>query len=273
MAYESDLGDIPIINDDSAYLYVDQIRDPSTPFTGGYEARPYERAPLGAYATPMNRPLIPRAEWESHIKRQERDKTSPDDWRRMGDVPILDQNGLPYCWCYGMVGAIMTVYAMSGTPVPHLSATGPAAQGKNWRKDGGWAGEAIEYIRKYGIPTLDAWPEHSMDRSLPGKHEVQLSAKQHGIVEFEELPRNSFESLMTVLLDPVDPRPVTLGLNWWGHLVYAVRAVALGSGKFGALIANSWKLSWGKQGCSVLSESKATAFEQIAPLRIQQRAA
>jgi hypothetical protein len=46
--------------------------------------------------------------------------------------------------------------------------------------------------------------------------------------------------------------------------VYAVRAVALPGGGFGAMIANSWKVSWGNQGMGVLVESKAKAQEQIA---------
>lgn len=271
MFLSSDLGNSPLIIDErNADKYVADIADPSTPFTGGYVQRDYE---LGTYASAYRGDIMPRSEWDSHIQRQERDKSSPDDFRIAADVPILDQNGLGYCWMYGTVGAIMTVYAMTGLPVPHLSATGPAAQGKNWANRGGWAGEAIEYIRRYGIPTLDAWPEHSMDRSLPRSPEVQRTAKLHGLVDFAELPRNNFDAAVSVLLDPVDPRPVTLGLNWWGHLVYATKVVKLGAGRYGLKIANSWRPTWGQQGTAVLVESKATAFEQIAVQRVKPRAA
>jgi hypothetical protein len=93
---------------------------------------------------------------------------------------------------------------------------------------------------------------------------VQSSAAKHKVTQSLELPRNDFGALLSVLTDPKHARPVTLGLDWWGHLVYAVRAVALPGGGFGAKIANSWKVSWGNQGCSVLVESKAKAQEQIA---------
>jgi hypothetical protein len=212
-------------------------------------------------------PDVPRSQWADRIKQADENKTTPDDWRVAGGVPILDQNGFGLCWCYGTVGAMMTCYAMTGQPAPHLSAAGPAFQGKQWRDQGGWGEEALRYIEQFGVPELSVWPEHSRDRSLPQRPEVQASAAKHKVTQSLELPRNSFAALISVLTDPKHARPVTLGLDWWGHLVYAVRAVALPGGGFGAKIANSWKVSWGNQGCSVLVESKAKAQEQIAVQR------
>lgn len=273
MTFTSNLENLSIIDDWNAHKYVSEIVDPATPYSGGYASRNYGVFNYGFSAPKYTGKVIPRSEWDSHIKRQEEEKSSPDHWHIAGNVPILDQNGLGYCWIYGTVGAIMTAYAQTGMDAPHLSATGPGAQGKNWRNQGGWAGEAIGYIHKYGIPTLDVWPEHSMDRSLPGRHEVQLSAKMHNVVDFEELPRNSFDHLASALLDPQNPRPVTLGLNWWGHLIFATKLVKIGPGRYGVLIVNSWKESWERNGKAVLTESKATAHEQIVVKRVQLRVA
>lgn len=272
MTFVSNLGSNPFIIDDSnADQFVQQSRDDG--FSTGYEPRPYDTQPEGFFAPVFNSPIIPRSQWDDHIKRQEDEQSSPDHWRIRGGVPVLDQNGYGYCWMYGPVGAIMTAYAQTGGYVPHLSAMGPAAQGKNWRNQGGYGGEAIRYIERFGIPELSVWPEHKNDRSLPNKPEVKASAEKHKVVEFLELPRSNFNALMSVLLDPINPRPVTMALNWWGHLVYGVKAVKISAGKYGVKIVNSWKPSWGDQGTSVLTESKATAFEQIAIQRVKVRAA
>ena len=167
----------------------------------------------------------------------------------------------------------MNRYAAQGLPVPFLSATAPAAQGKDFRQEGGWAGEAVEYIEKYGLPTIDTWPQHSLDRSLVKNHEQELDAKRHGIVEFEELPQESFDAAASCLLDPYNPSPVTLGLMWWGHLVCGLRLVKVERNTYGILIVNSWSRKWGENGFKVLVESKATAHEYVAIRNVKARAA
>jgi hypothetical protein len=76
---------------------------------------------------------------------------------------------------------------------------------------------------------------------------------------------------MSVLLDPKNPRAVTLGLMWWGHLVYGCKAVKIDRNNYGIKIANSWGGNWEKNGCAVLSESKATAHEYVAIDRVTPR--
>jgi C1A family cysteine protease len=60
---------------------------------------------------------------------------------------------------------------------------------------------------------------------------------------------------------------VTVGYDWWGHLIYAVRA-GWKDGKFLVKIVNSWKETWGEKGTAWLTESKAIASEQIAIQRV-----
>lgn len=257
-----------IIDDSNASHFAREIADPSSPFNGGFES---DKVVQG-FASPFSRSIIPRSEWDDHIARQESEKSSPDHWRLAGGVPVLDQNGYGYCWCYGTVGAIMTCYAQTGMKAPHLSAMGPAWQGKRGKNEGGWAGEALEYIEKFGIPELLVWPEHD-NRVNPNDEAVKRSAAMHEHTEIEELPRNNFDALMSCLLDPERPRASTIGLNWWGHLIYATKAVKISTGKYGVKIVNSWKPSWGQDGCSVLAENKAIAFEQIAIVSVKPRVA
>lgn len=271
MTFVSDLGSNPLIIDDrNAHLFAQEARDGA--MSSGYEDRDYRKHGLGAYAPRFSGRMIPRSKWDDLIKMQEDNRSSPWHWHKWNKLPILNQNGLPYCWMYGTVAGVMLTYAKQGIPVPHLSATGPAAQGKRWAKRGGWAGEAIKYIEKYGIPTVGTWPEHSMDRNLPKNHEVELDAKRHGVVEFEELPGRSFDACVSALLDPKNPCPITLGLSWWGHLVCGTRAVKIDSRNYGIEIVNSWQKSWGNEGFAVLAEKKATPHESVAIKRVTPRA-
>lgn len=272
MTYVSDLGNMLVIDDANADDFATQTKDGE--FSTGYVERNYARNPFGSYATRFAGEVFPRSQWDDLMKRQDDNQSSPDHWRLRGQVPVLDQNGLPYCWCYGVTGAIMTVYAQMGmNPTPKLSATSAAAQGKGWREQGGWGGEAIEYINKYGLAELDVWPEHSMDRSLPNQEAVKRSAAMHNTTQFLELPQQNFDAAMSVLLHPTNPRPVTLGLMWWGHLVYATKAVKIDSRSYGMKIVNSWRPSWGENGCAVLAENKATAHEYVAIDRVSPRVA
>lgn len=269
MSYVSDLGSMPVIDDSNAKEYADESA--AGGLSRGYVDRDYKRFREGYYAPRYTGPVFPRSQWDDLIKMHDENQSSPDHHRIASGVPVLDQNGLGYCWMYGVVGAIMTAYGQTGMKAPHLSATSAGAQGKRWRNQGGWAGEAIRYIERFGIAELSVWPEHSMNRSLPSRPEVQASARKHKIVQFLELPSRNFDAACSAILDPVNPRAVTLGLNWWGHLVYGTKVVAISARRYGIKIVNSWRPSWGDNGTAVLAENKATAHEYVAVDRVKLR--
>lgn len=273
MAYVTDLGSVGVIDDGNYTEYVEELKDLSGPFGSGLVERDYRAHGLGSYAPVFKGDRLSRSKWDDAIKRQDDNESSPWHHHKASDVPILDQNGYPYCWCFGLTAAVMNRYAISGLPVPFLSATAVAAQVKNFRQVGGWAGEAVEGFHKFGCPTIETWPQHSLDRSLPNNHEQQLDAKRHDITAFEELPSRDFEMAMSALLHPLNPSPVTMGLMWWGHLVCGLRAVKISAREYGILIVNSWKKTWGDGGFKVLAESKATAHEYIAVRGVTARAA
>jgi hypothetical protein len=226
----------------------------------GYVARDFDAAPFGTYTAPFSGDVIPRNEWAERAEALDVRKASAEHIASYFKAPILNQSRRPYCWCYGVAGAMQTAYAIAGQEVPHLSATSAAAKIKNYTDVGGWAGEAIEGIQRFGMSTVEYWPEAALDRRYDTP-EQRRNAALHKTVEFEELPSQSFDAVATELLHG---RPVTLGLLWWGHLVFATRLVVLGRDSFGVVIRNSWGTEWETGGKAVLVESRATPHEAFS---------
>jgi hypothetical protein len=263
MSYTTRLTGYSVFDEHSATKLVNDINH-SLPggerFFSGYRPRDFAAAPFGTYSAPFALDLIPRNEWAERAEALDAAKATPEHLATFYKVPILNQKTLPYCWCYGVVGAMATSYAQSGTPIGYLSATSAAAKIKNYVKLGGWAGEAIEGIQRFGVSSVEHWPEAVLDRRYDTA-EQRENAQMHKAVEFEELPSQSFDAVATALLSGF---PVTLGLNWWGHLVFATRLVVLGRGSYGVIIRNSWGDDWENKGRAVLTEARATPHEAFS---------
>lgn len=255
MSFRHRLNEYKVFDETNAHTLVDTIAE--FPGLGGYQARDFERYPLG-YATPIfELPNLPRSEWAERAEALEVAKATAEHICEYAGVPILNQSRRPYCWAYGMVGAMMASYATAGVAVPHLSATSLAAKIKNYRDVGGWAGEAIEGNQRFGVSTIEYWPEAALDPRYDTP-EQRANAALHKATEWAELRANSFDAVASALLRGF---AVTLGLSWWGHLVYATKLLVLGQNRYGVLIRNSWGTGWETGGKGVLAESRATPAE------------
>jgi C1A family cysteine protease len=270
MTYQSDLGSNPLIIDDSnASKLVDQWRQEGLTF-GGMQ-RDYNSAPFGSASRPSKQFQYTfesdRGKLRDRIQRADENKTTPDDWRIAARVPIMNQGSWGYCWIFGVVGAMMNAYAMTGSTVPSLNAFPTGYRIKNGRNEGGWGEEALRGIEQYGVVEESLWPGLEAKMSNWDRQEVKANAILHKVTESLELPRRDILALVSVLTDPTNPRPVSVGYDWWGHLIYAVRA-GWKDGKFVIKIVNSWDETWGEKGTAWLTESKAIASEQIAIQRV-----
>lgn len=234
--------------------------DPDYSVTGPYSGRDYGQNPFGSLDwNSFSMPVIPRSDWPELIKEGNAREVFGIHHHKKNKVPILDQKRTNYCWMNGPVGAIMNTRVKVGLPNINLSSASAAAPGKNYRNVGGWGGEAIDYINKYGLAPHSQWPNAAIDRNYYSP--TRAIAKHFGIGDWIELRAKNFDQLMTCLLMGWE---VAVGYMWWGHLVFLNAPVQIGRNEFGAICVNSWGERWENGGMTVLAENKATPDEANA---------
>ena len=213
------------------------------------------------FAAKFALPLIPRNEWAARIKEMEETKTRLSDIVDLAGLKSLDQNGTNYCWCNAVVTAMETLQAVQNQPIVKLSSASVAAPIKGYRNQGGWGGEALDYIVEHGVAPASDWPANAIKREYDNETS-RASRKLHSIKQWWDLTPRNIDQLMTCLLLRL---PVPIGLNWWGHEVCAMDPVVIGSNAFGTRIRNSWGDSYGDHGFAILSESKSRPDDAVAP--------
>jgi hypothetical protein len=231
-------------------------------FGTGYKRRDFKADPVGNLIPSFGGRVFDRKEWPELMAMQDKNQSSPLDWHRDG-VEIMDQRQTNFCWCFGTVAGVATQYAKTGINTPEFSPASTACMIKGFKNEGGWGSQACNGIQRHGIATTDTWPNVSFNRQLPSLPSVREDMHQHDLIEFEDLGVNAFDEMMSVLLDPLHPAPVTGGFTWWGHLVILLKAVRY-QGQWGVIFANSWGKDWGESGgYGVLLGDKAVPYESI----------
>jgi len=174
--------------------------------------------------------------------------------RRNGSVLISGN-----CWAHSSTSAMLIVRAMEGQPYADLSAFAVACIIKNFRDQGGWGSQSLEFIAERGIPTSEFWPQKSMSRSNDNEKTWE-NAKLHRVTEWMDMePRNKAQ-FVTCLLSGI---PVVSDFSWWGHSVCTLDLVSVKP--FKTRIWNSWGDSWSERGTGILEGSKALPDGMIAP--------
>ncbi len=251
--------------------------------TFGLVYRDPKQYPVGSYGAPQwdlnDLQIIPRSEWSDRIKEMKRTKSRISDIRNIADAgkPFknLDQNGQGYCWAYSTAHAVMLWRASMGLPFVRHSGHAVGCMIKNYRDEGGWAAQSMEFIAKNGIPSVEFWKEKSMSRSNNSKETWENAAKYRITSGWVELSspvydrKMTFDQFATCLLNRI---PVATDFYWWGHSVCSMDLEEVEAGSFGVRILNSWK-DWGENGTAVLRGDKVFPSNAVAPRAVTSIAA
>ncbi len=253
-----------VINDQNYQQFMAPVIDGEVR-SMGLVPRDYDQCPVGylSCAKPFDLPLIPESEWEERLKERIARKAQLSDVRNRGvngrPIPSRDQNGRGYCWFHSGVSCNLIVRATEGQPYADLSAYAGACIIKNYRDQGGYGSQGVEWMAEHGCPTSEFWPQQSTKRSNDTP-EMRANAKLHRIQEWMDLePRNKAQ-FVTCLLSGI---PVVSDFNWWGHSVATLDLVSLDP--FRTRIWNSWGDGWSENGTGILEGRKAIPDGMLAP--------
>jgi hypothetical protein len=229
----------------------------------GYVPRDFDRVPHGAmpFAAKFDLPLIPESEWTDRIEEQTKTKTRIRDLCDQAQLPPKNQQQTNYCWINAPTYCTEVLRVVQGDPKVILSPASVGAKIKNFRNVGGWGAEGLEYIVEHGVCSVNVWPANAINRQYDTP-EAEADRAKHRVQEWWDLTPRNFNQLATCLLLRI---PVAIGLNWWSHEVTAVGLVVISKGVFGVDIRNSWGVDYGDNGYAVLSRSKATPDDAVAP--------
>lgn len=197
--------------------------------------------------------LIPQSEWPDRIRQMEKDKTRLPDFANDMGLRIRNQNGTNYCWAYGTCRSMEYALLSAGTRVD-LSASSVACWIKNFANQGGWGSECIDGLARYGVCTLDEWPEASRSRShdTSGNREA---AKRRRILEWYKLSSNKQRAWQETVSAILQGYAVGCGFNWWSHLICGTWL----QGNYSDPdlgIDNSWGTNWSDGGRGLLRGSR-----------------
>jgi hypothetical protein len=202
-------------------------------------------------------PRIPRDEWPERIA----DLDALHGWlTNLIDWPARNQAKTNFCWANGPCTAAEIEAAVQGLAHVEWSAASVACPIKNYRNQGGWGADAVEYLVETGACATAYWPNAAIARQYDDQ-ESRADRANRRVLEWVDVPADDFDALATCLLSGY---ACAVGYDWWGHEVCATRLVQTGKRSYGVEIRNSWGDDWGSKnehgvgGFSVLSESKGT---------------
>jgi hypothetical protein len=237
----------------------------------GLEQRDYRNEPIGsvfAGGVMAGKP-IPRERWPDLIRSQKSRGNSPLVAHQYHQVPVLDQGTLKYCWAYSVVAGVMNRLAFQGIdPVPHLSATAVAAVGLDFANRGGHCSKAVKMMQDQGgIPSIETWPNRSLDRTLKSDPKVLESREKNQLCSFTDCGNNL--DLAISLMIAETPSPVTFSVPWWRHAILGLEVLDRGGApatsldRYGIAFVNSYGPRWNGNGFGEFWGEKLHAWEYV----------
>jgi hypothetical protein len=204
--------------------------------------------------------LIPRSEWQARIEEMVEQKSQLSDLIKQADLPCKDQQRTNYCWVNAGTHCVEIVRSVQNQAKVILSPASAGAQIKNYRNEGGWGREALDWISQHGLVPVDKWPANAIDRQYCTPENTQL-AQKYKHTEWWALDSSNVDQIISCLLRRV---PISVGYSWWSHQVTAVDPVWQ-DGAIALRFRNSWGMSYGDQGFSILQGRRMIPDDACAP--------
>lgn len=217
-----------------------------------YAAVPFGKAPTSSGKFPDSM-RIPRKDM-LELAREKVAKNSTNRAIRKGmKVRPRNQSNTNYCWINAIVQALMITRAKMNLPAVDLSSASGGAQIKGYRNSGGWGGEALAFIVKYGIAPVSMWPANAIDRKYKTP-ECDAEMLKYRVTEWYEIEPGDTEAMASSLLLGYLGGA---GLNWWGHEVCYLDVLFNEKEEMIIDFDNSWGATYGEDGGGYLTEKKA----------------
>jgi hypothetical protein len=245
----------------------------------GLIPRDYSAYPVGFYAAApawdmASLPLVPWDEIPDRIAHMEETKTRLIDL--VESLDPLDQNGQGFCWFYSGTAAIHCLRMRNNQPNVRLSAHSGACVIKNFRDEGGWGAQGLDFQKERGVVPVSRWPEKSMDRQYNTEANWEAAKEFRPVEGFVDLNSPQYDRELTVqqiISCYLNRIPVISDFNWWGHSVcglwmydYKPNLRKNDPNRYAANeILNSWGRGWGQNGRGILKDSKAFPNGASAP--------
>ncbi len=157
--------------------------------------------------------------------------------RRNGSVLISGN-----CWAHSSVSAMLLRRALDGEPYADLSAFEVACIIKDYRDEGGWGGDSVEWISQNGVTTSQFWPQKSTSRSNDNP-QMRADSGLRKYTEWMDLdPNNMKEQYITCILLGI---PLVCDYNPWSH---SVCGISVTDDFSRSVIWNSWGEGWKANG-------------------------
>ena len=135
-----------------------------------------------------------------------------------------NQNGLPYCWAWGMTAAVMDCQAVEGKRDATTELLAPVSLGHcvGWKKKGNYLESAIKGVVERGIAPASFIPDpHSRSYKdyLPGWEDAALLNRIPADSVWDTDPDNMLQHAVSILRTG---RSLYIAYNWWGHALSCV---------------------------------------------------
>jgi len=126
-----------------------------------------------------------------------------------------------------------------GCPVYLISSASIGGPITNYRNEGGWPGDAVQFMAEKGGVNAALWPNNSISSSYASKPEVVADYPKNkmtgALADLGSSGKIFDETVTCVLLGA----PVAVSYNWWSHAVLAV-GVEQDGNSWNLILRNSW---------------------------------